>query len=170
MLFARYADAILGAVLVATSGFLLAVLIPLGVQLPKSNKVLALSPDFWIKIIVWATLVLGLFILYRGIVHARREPGPDEVAAIEEDLRHYHPLGRAVFRAATAVVGLIVYFFFIDWIGIVAASVLAIVGFILLCGERRWKIALPLAVLLPVCLYYFFLKVASIPMPLGIFN
>ena len=170
MFFARYADAILGAVLTATTTFLLAVLIPLGVQLPKSNKILALSPDFWMKIIVWSTLVLGLVILYRGIVHARREPGPDELAAIEEELRHYHPLGRAISRAATAVVGLIVYFFLIDWIGIVAASVMAIIGFVLLCGERRWKIFLPLATLLPVALYYFFLKVASIPMPLGIFN
>ena len=169
MFFARYSDAILGALLLATSGFLLTVLIPLGVQLPKSNKVLALSPDFWMKIIVWSTLVLGLYILYRGILHARREPHADEVAAVEEDLRHYHPPGRAVFRAAIAVAGLMVYFFLIQWIGIVASSVLVIIGFVLLCGERRWKIFLPLAALLPIALYYFFLKVASIPMPLGIF-
>jgi len=35
MFFARYADAILGAVLVFICGLLLTVLIPIGVQVPK---------------------------------------------------------------------------------------------------------------------------------------
>lgn len=170
MFFARYADAILGAVLVFMSGFLLTVLIPIGVQLPKSNKILALSPDFWINIIVWSTLALGVNILIKGIRKSRLEMTPEEVAAVEEDLAHRHPMNRAVLGAVTAVVGLFTYFFLIKWIGMVAASILAMTGFILLCGERRYKIALPLAILLPIGLYYFFLKVASIPMPLGIFE
>ena len=170
MFFTRYADAILGAVLVFVCGLLLSVIIPLGVQLPKSNKVLALSPDFWIKIIVWTTLALGVNILIRGIRKSRLEMTPDEVAAVEEDLEHRHPMNRAILSAVTAIAGLFVYFFLIKWIGMVAASILAMIGFTLLCGERRYKIALPLAVLLPVGLYYFFLKVASIPMPLGIFG
>ena len=170
MFFARYADAILGAALLAASVFLLTVLIPIGVQVPKTNKILALSPDFWMKIIVWSAVVLGIFILYTGIVRARRGLKSDEIAAIKEDLSHHHPLGQAFLRAATAATGLMVYFFLIDWLGIMLSSFIAIMCFVLLCGERRLKIALPVAAVTPVALYYFFLKVASIPMPLGIFN
>lgn len=170
MFFARYADVMLGAVLISITTLLLAVLIPAGVQVPKSNKVLALSPDFWIKIIVYTTLALGIYILVKGIIRARDGLEPKEMAAVEEELTHYHPFGRALFMALTAVAGLFAYYFLIHWIGMIAASILAVIGFVLLCGERRWKIALPLAALLPVGLYYFFLKVASIPMPLGIFE
>ncbi len=170
MFFARYADVMLGGVIVFINGLLLSVLIPIGVQVPKSNKVLALSPDFWIKIIVWSTLALGVNILIKGIRRSRHELKPDEVAAVEEDLEHRHPTQRAVLRAVAAVAGLFAYFFLIQWIGMVAASILAIIGFVLLCGERRLKITLPLAVLLPVGLYYFFVKIASIPMPLGLFE
>lgn len=170
MFFARYADTILGAVLVFISGLLLTVIIPFGVQLPKSNKVLALSPDFWIKIIVWSTLALGVSILIKGIRKSRQELTPDEVAAVKDDLEHQHPKNRAILGAVSAVAGLFVYFFLIKWIGMVAASILAMISFTLLSGERRYKIGLPLAVLLPVGLYYFFLKVANIPMPLGIFG
>jgi len=129
-----------------------------------------LSPDFWIKIIVYATLALGTSILIKGIGRARRDLEPSEVAEVEEAMRDRLPLDRAVLGAVTAVAGLFAYFFLIDWIGMIAASNLAIIGFVLLCGERRLKIMLPLAALLPVGLYYFFLKVASIPMPLGIFG
>jgi putative tricarboxylic transport membrane protein len=170
MFFARYGDAMLGAVLVSTSTLLLAVLIPVGVQVPKSNKVLALSPDFWMKIIVYTTLALGAYILIKGVIRARHGLQPDEIAAVEEDLTHFHPFQRGLISALISVAGLFAYYFLIHWIGMIAASVIAIVGFVLLCGERRLKIALPLAAVLPVGLYYFFLKVASIPMPLGIFE
>jgi putative tricarboxylic transport membrane protein len=170
MLFARYADAILGALLIFISGLLLAVLIPLGVQVPKSNKVLALAPDFWINIIVWTTLALGVYILMKGIVRLRSDLDPDEVSAIEEETAHRYPFSRAVLGVLAAIAGLFVYLILIHWIGMVAASTIAFIGFVLLGGERRLRIALPLATLLPVGLYYFFLKVAGIPMPLGIFG
>ena len=71
--------------------------------------------------------------------------------------------------AVIAVINFFVYYLLIDWLGMVLASVIAVIVFVLMCGERRYKIMLPVAMILPVGLYYFFLKVASIPMPLGIF-
>lgn len=170
MYFFRYADAMLGTVLVIISSLLLSVIIPMSVMVPKSNTVLALAPDFWIKIIVWSTLALGVFILVQGWYRARHELSRDEMAEIEAEAMHAHDTGRAVLGAGTAVIGLFFYYFLIQWVGMIVASILAIIGFVLLCGERRLKIAVPLAVLLPVGLYYFFLKVAGIPMPLGIFS
>lgn len=170
MFFARYADAILGVVLVSGSILLLTVLIPIGVQVPKSNKVLALSPDFWMKIIVYSTLIIGLTILYKGVKRAREGLNEEEIVELEDELKHKKDFGRAVLGAFTAVAGLFVYLYLIDLIGMIAASITAFLAFVLLSGERRMQIAIPLGVILPFCLYYFFLKVAGIPMPLGIFE
>ncbi len=169
MFFARFSDAILGAVISAGSLLMLFVIIPISVQVPKSNKVLALSPDFWIKIIVWFALIIGVYLFIQGLKTAKEELPEEQIAAIENDKAHHHSMGWSVFMVLVAIANLFIYFFLIEWLGMVLASSISVVTFALLCGERRFKIILPIAALLPVGLYYFFLKVASIPMPLGIF-
>lgn len=170
MFFARFSDAILGAVLTVGALVMLFVIIPISVQVPKSNKVLALSPDFWIKIIVWFTLFLGVYLVLQGLRNAKRELSEDKIAGIEEKQSHHHSMGRSVWMVLLAVANLFLYYFLIQWLGMVLASSISVVTFVLLCGERRIKIMAPIAVFLPVALYYFFLKVASLPMPLGIFS
>ncbi len=170
MFFARFSDAILGALLAAGALVMLFIIIPISVQVPKSNKVLALSPDFWIKIIVWITLLLGAYLILQGLRNARRELSEAETAAIKEKQTHHHSLRRSILMVLIAIANLFLYYFLIQWLGIILASSISVVTFVLLCGERRLKIMLPIAALLPVGLYYFFLKVASIPMPLGIFS
>lgn len=170
MFFARFSDAILGATLSVGALFMLFVIVPISVQVPKSNKVLALSPDFWIKIILWFMLFLGVQLLYQGLKAAKELLADEEIEAIEEAKTHHHSMGRSVFMVLVAITNLFVYFFLIDWLGMVIASVVSVITFALLCGERRIKIILPIAVILPIGLYYFFLKVAHIPMPLGIFE
>ncbi|NQV82717.1 MAG: tripartite tricarboxylate transporter TctB family protein [Rhodospirillales bacterium] len=170
MFFARFSDAILGAVLTVGAVMMLLVIIPISVQVPKSNKVLAMSPDFWIKIIVWFALALGAQLIFQGLRNAKVGLSEDDIAAIEEKQSHHHPMGRSMLMVLIAIANLFLYYFLIQWFGMVLASSISAITFILLCGERRVKIMVPLAVLLPVALYYFFFKVANIPMPLGIFS
>lgn len=170
MFFVRFSDAILGALLTMGSLVMLFVIIPISVQVPKSNKVLALSPDFWIKIIVWFSLFLGLYLILQGLRNAKQELSKNEIADIAEEQTHHHSTGRSVLMVIIAIANIFLYYFLILWLGMVLASSISLVTFVLLCGERRIKIMLPLAVLLPIGLYYFFLKVASLPMPLGIFS
>ena len=170
MFFARFSDAILGAIISAGSLLMLFVIIPVSVQIPKSNKVLALSPDFWIKIIVWFALFIGGYLLIQGLKTAKEQLSEEDIATIEDDKTHHHSMTRSVLMVLIAIANLFVYYFLIEWLGMVLASSISVVTFALLCGERRLKIIAPIAALLPVGLYYFFLKVASIPMPLGIFE
>ena len=169
MFFVRFSDAILGAVVTVGALVMLFFVIPASVQLPKVNKVLALSPDFWINIIVWFALSLGVFMIVQGLRNAKLALSEIEIAAVVEKQTHHHSMGRSVLMVLIATANLFVYYFLIRWIGIVLASSICVVTFVLLCGERRVKIMFPIAVWLPIGLYYFFLKVASIPMPLGIF-
>jgi len=170
MFFARFADAILGAIIAAGSLLMLLVIIPVSVHVPKSNKVLALSPDFWIKIIVWFALFVGGYLLIQGLKTAKEELSEDQIAKIEDDRTHHLSMGRSVTMVLLAIANLFVYYGLIEWLGMILASSISVITFALLCGERRLKIILIIAALLPTGLYYFFLKVASIPMPLGIFE
>ncbi len=170
MFFARFSDALLGAVLTVGSLVMFFIIIPISVQVPKSNKVLALSPDFWIKIIVWFILLLGAYLLIQGFRTAKEKLTDQEIAAIEQKRAHCYSMRRSVLMVLLAVSNLFVYYFLIQWLGMILASSISVVTFVLLSGERRIKSMLAIAVLLPLGLYYFFLKIASIPMPLGIFS
>lgn len=170
MFFARFADAILGAIIAAGSLLMLLVIIPVSVQVPKSNKVLALSPDFWIKIIVWFALFVGGYLLFQGLKTAKEKLSEDQVLKIEDDRAHHHAMGRSVIMVLLAIANLFVYYGLIEWLGMILASSISVITFALLCGERRLKTILIISAVLPTGLYYFFLKVASIPMPLGIFE
>jgi hypothetical protein len=170
MFFVRFSDAILGAVITVGALVMLFVIIPISVEIPKSNKVLALAPDFWIRIIVWFALFLGVYLVVQGLRNAKQKLSEAEIADIVEEQTRHHSMGRSVLLVFIAIVNIFLYYFLIKWLGIVLASSVSVITFALLCGERRIKIMVPIAVLLPIGLYYFFLKVASIPMPLGIFS
>ncbi len=164
MTFKKYSDLILGGLLVLGCIFLITVLIPLGVQDPGYVEQAALAPDFWIKIIVWGLLAVGVFILWHGYRASRRDD--DEAPEADDQL----PFPRNVISVLSVIVFLVIYQQSIDSLGIVATSAVAILLMTTLSGYRNWKVIIPVAALLPVGLYYFFLKVAHIPMPLGIFG
>lgn len=152
-------DIILGAALSLLAVLLWTVLIPLGVVVPKGATNLYLAPDFWIRIITGAMLAVGLLILANGLRRTTDggSGGPAPGA---------RGTGALKVCGAGAIFGL--YYASIDFLGVIVSSALALLAASLLYGERRLQITLPLALVLPTLLYFFFLKVASIPMPVGI--
>jgi hypothetical protein len=170
MFFERYFHAILGGVLIVTMVLMLTVVVPLGVQLPKSTPITAIRPDFWVKIIVWSTLLLGVFILFQGLHKAKTGPRKDRADDSQSDLVDHKALIKRSAGVVAAIILLFLYYFLIQWLGMVVASILVMFAFSMLYGERRFLIIIPLSVLIPVGLYYFFLKVASVMVPLGIFG
>lgn len=162
-------DIFLGCLL--SGGFSLVAwfLIPAAVSVPKSIRVAALSPDFWPKIITVGLVIMGWVLIAQGTIRSIKEraeavPKTSKEAASSADRR-------SVFmRTIGIMVGLLAYYSLIEPLGIVVSSILAVMVFALIYGERRFKLLIPIAVLLPIGLYYFFVKVANIPMPLGLFD
>jgi len=153
-------DVILGIVLTVFAILLWTVLIPFGVTVPKSATNLYLSPDFWIRILAGAMFVLGVLILAKGM---RGAGDADEDALPRVADR------RAGFLKLLGAIGIFAFFYgTVDMLGFVAGSAIALFAASLLYGEKRFLVSVPLAVVLPTALYFFFLKVASIPMPMGI--
>lgn len=154
-----------GIVLIALSALFLTVLIPIGVQIPEGEHLAVLAPDFWIKIIVWTLLALGIFLLVEGVMLMKQQSESTENASSE-----YRPFPFNVGYVVVAIALLFVYYIGISVLGMMVSSMIALLVFTRISGENRWKIIIPIALIQPVLLYYFFLKVAGIPMPLGIFE
>jgi len=138
-------------------GVFLLVLIPYGVVEPKKVKYAALSPSYYPRFVAIALILLGLAVSLRSVMRPRADTA-------EQSAVHPHAFRRTVLMFAI----LAVYAMAISHLGFIVASCLVLVATLWLAGERRLYLIIPLALLLPVALYFFFLKVANVPIPLGI--
>jgi putative tricarboxylic transport membrane protein len=159
-----YKDVVLGVALLAISIFVLAWLIPVGIDSPGTISNPALAPAFWPRLIMIAMTALSVVVLFQGlnrirIVRAEGIKAEPHVRNIAGNL-----------KTAIAAVGLFVFTWTMTWGGIVVPSMVALAFYMALYGERRLAIIIPVSMGVPLALYFFFLKVALVPMPLGIFE
>jgi len=157
-------DVILGVFLTALAVLFWTVLIPYGVVVPKGATNLYLAPDFWIRILAGAMLIVGLLILLKGL-RTKEVVSRDAIAT---NITRQTDRRTGLIKLGGAIAIFAFYYGTIDILGVVAGSAAALFAASLLYGEKRFYVTVPLALLLPITLYFFFLKVASIPMPMGI--
>lgn len=149
-------DLIAGLLMLGLGALVIWVLIPLGVAEPKSVKFAALSPSYYPRITAGALMLLGAGVLVRRF--ARTHP--------DEEASKRHP--NATARITAFLVILLLLAVTLDWLGFVIGCGAAVFAAMTLAGERKFWLSAMIAVLLPLLLYFFFLKVARIPIPLGI--
>ncbi len=164
-------DIVLGFILMGLALLGIFVLIPFGIVVPGEIEIQALAPDFWPLIITVGLGIAGAIVVVQGVVERRTGiPLPIAGEDVEEPAGEDSSTGMTVARLGTAMAALFVYYFSIRYGGVIVSSFTAIIVFTLLAGERRLRLILPIAVILPVFLYYFFSFVANVPMPLGVFE
>jgi hypothetical protein len=161
-----YKDIVFGLALFGISIFVLYWLIPVGIDSPGAVQTRALAPEFWPRIIIIALTGLSLLVALQGAVRIRqlRAGGPEDGPP---------SAGIDLVSKGKALVAILLLFAFeavLDWGGLVVPSMLAIAVFTVLYGERRPHLIIPVAIGIPLVLYFFFLKVAQVPMPLGVFE
>lgn len=167
----------IGMLGLALAGWFIA--IPAGIDLPASVEIRALSPDFWPHAVMILLGVCGIIVAVQAYFDTLRADANDETAATGggetadeiggQAQVEFDPIQRTL-RVIAALVGLFCVYFAIPQIGIIAAGVLIILVSTFALGERRLKYTVPLAAILPISLYMFFVHVANIPMPLGVFE
>ena len=160
-------DMVLGGILVLAGGFTLLVLIPAAIPIPDEIRILALSPGFWPTIISAMIIVLGALIGISGMIR-RQHVSASEQVAIPVAGGERDSISGTV-KIVIAITMLFAYYGLSFVLGIPGASMLAVPAFAVLMGEWRFKILIPIALILPIGLYAFFRYVASVPIPLGIF-
>lgn len=148
----------IGLALVALGLLALFVLIPAGIVAPSNMKSLALAPDFWPNIIASVFVMTGAILL----IAPARYPSPPSVEqaySIARITRLFLLLG-SLFGVYAAT----------PYLGLVVPAMLMVFGLSWLAGERRWKFLITLSVVSPVVLVVFFIYVARVPIPLGVFE
>ncbi|MCL1939511.1 MAG: tripartite tricarboxylate transporter TctB family protein [Desulfovibrionaceae bacterium] len=129
----------------------------------KSERALIL-PSFFPNWICGMALVFAIGQMISSWLRMRAEKkGPQP-----EPYLRYDPLGLCTRIAAMGT--LILLYYVADWLGIVLTGFLFFVLFGFFCGDR--KIVRPIigGALTSGILYYLFVKVAEVPMPLGILD
>ena len=151
---------ILGTAVLALGLFVYFYLIPVGIVTPSNVKVLALSPDFWPKIVAVLFGIMGLLMM----VH----PGGKENK--EEDEMSFSQWLQRIPRLIIFLCGLFGFYFAMPTFGMVVPSIVLIFLSMLFAGDRNWIRMVVLSLLVPTLLYCFFVFVAQIPIPLGVFE
>lgn len=146
-----------GLVLAAIGLAIVLILIPYGVVEPRKVKYAALSPSYYPRIVAIVLALLGLVVAIRG--------------GIEKSQSETEDPGRrpdAVLRIVSVLALLLVYALLVEPLGFVLSSMLALACLTVLAGERNVALIAAIAIVLPFGLYFFFVKVANIPIPTGI--
>ena len=136
-------------------------LIPRGIDQPGSVEHAALAPDFWPKIIAAIIILMGLLLTVK--------PAEEE----DEEIEGGGDAGGWLQRLpglAVALGTLFAFYFLIPLLGMVVPGMVMALGLMVYAGERRWRRGIAIAAGVPILLYFFFVYVASIPIPLGVFE
>jgi len=171
-------DIWIGGATIAIAALGYFVVIPFGVDVPNSVKILALSPDFWPRIIMGLLTVSGGIVLVQGFL-ARNEPtvtdpeslsaAPQEDVPLGDEIVHFNTRDQFI-RVSLAFIVLFTFYFSAPYAGFVLGCMVLVVVSTRILGVKSWAKSAGLAVILPTLLYYFFTKVAQIPIPLGLFE
>ncbi len=154
---------IAGLVFLALGLLAVTVLIPLGVDEPGKVAFAALSPSYWPRIVCLMLAVFGAGMVANVVLELRSGTGEEAEAETEQVTAERTP-----FRALAALALLFVLYALLEPLGFVLTGVLALAAYMLLADERRPVMILSVAIGVPLALYLFFTKAASVPIPAGI--
>jgi putative tricarboxylic transport membrane protein len=150
-------DLMVGLLLALLGLIFLVALIPFGIVEPRKVKYIAMSPSFYPRLVAIALLLFGLAIsvraYFQGYATSEADPSWRQDAWLRVGL---------VFIFLTAMALLL------GLLGFIISSAIAIATLCYLAGERRPYLIALLAIITPLALYYFFVKVALIPIPAGL--
>lgn len=145
----------LGAGMLVFALFLIEFLIPTWVITPSNVRKIVLSPDFWPYIVAVLLGLGGVVLLLQYYFVTRPQKIPEE--------HEYVPGGN--MRIALIAVLMAVYYELLTYMGMILASVLAYIAFMVVIGLPRKVAASIIAVVLPLLLYGFFDHLAGVPIP-----
>ncbi len=74
------------------------------------------------------------------------------------------------FSLIMAFILLLGFYFTIEILGMFVGCFLLYTGFAILCGEKNWKRLIVVNSILMIIMYGFFVKIAAVPVPLGILS
>ncbi len=161
-----YRDLWLGAGLAIVSALLFFFAIPAGITVPSGVRSPVMSPAFWPNIIALFLLAISALLLARaGIAWRRGEIMPHVSSDAQGDELRAGWGGQ--IRALAVIAIMFVYYWLILKIGLVPASMVAMLVLGLATSRPKIWLLLIATPALPMLLYLFFYNVANVPIPGG---
>lgn len=154
----------IGLLTIALSFVFIFVLNPMGIEVPahSNDASTAMPPDFFPDLICWGTAFFGLCLIISSIITLKKEGWPTSPPP------QAHPDKQAVCIRIAAIIVLLAYYWVAQWWGIIITGFIFYILFSAFTGERKPSRALIGATITVAVLYYFFVEVAMVPLPLGI--
>ena len=135
--------------------------VPLTAHESESSN--AITPRTFPDAICWSVVAFSLGLMASSWLRIRDDQkNPDSGPAT------YSIDGMALATQLASIGTLLFLFFVADWLGILLGGCLFYLLFAFFTGERKPLRALLGSILTTVTLYYLFVKLASVPLPLGI--
>ena len=150
----------LGMGAIAAAVFLLAFMIPNFVSTPKNVPNIVLSPLFCLNTLACLTALTGLGLIWSAL----RLPKDDSTAESDVDDKQ-----AAFLRLLGIAAIMLVTMYAMPKVGLVWTAMFAFAATAFLVRTRNPVAALVSAVLVPLCLYFFFAHVAGVAIPQGDF-
>ena len=148
-----------GLVMLALGLAVILLLIPLGVDEPRRVRFAALSPSYYPRIIAICLSILGLVIALRAVL-APPADAPEEAENRPDAMQRIFAIFCLLLAMALVLTNL----------GFIVTTSLALMVAIWFAGERNYALIIGMGVIIPLMLHFFFLKVAGIPIPLGVLH
>jgi len=153
-------DILAATLFIAVALLILFVAIPYGVKEPKKVKFVALSPSYYPRIVSYC--LLGFGVLLFGLRLIAKKTDLSSETPLSESSK-FNPLNFLLITCTLAF-----YYFTLPWLGFVVSSAIVLIILFFLAKEKAVWVYLTLPVVLPLGLYFFFTKVANIPIPAGV--
>ena len=150
-----------------------------GIDIPKANYQAgsaAVLPDFFPNMICWSIFFCSLGLALVSLVAMRAAQASDlsgasgEVKAEEQEPGEKASKAKTVAFRIAGMGTMFLLYYVVDFLGIVIAGLLFYLLYACFTGERHPLRALVGAAVTTLILYYFFIKIAAVPMPLGLLS
>lgn len=141
--------------------FLTSNTIPLMVAVEKGEVI---NARFFPKLMGFVLVILSFIMSLENYFQRPSQEGAD--SAEEEQKK---PDKKGWLRLFSVGVICLFYFILFEALGYLISSVLFMLGFLLVLGNRKWYVLLSLSILAPLSVYVFFKILLESPLPEGIF-
>jgi len=159
------ADLQLGLILTAFFALLVFWLVPAGIVVPQTHDSGQLSPAAYPTWISMTGLCVSLMLTLSSFMKIRRKTKKTNKTTEKKE---------KIFKFSDYTVvllaffSLFVFYFLMETLGMMLGGFILYAIFAVFCGEKNWKRLFISDTILMMIMYAFFIKVAAVPIPLGI--
>ena len=120
-----------------------------GLRVVRGN----LSPQSYPNFVLYALFFLALVLMGTSLSRST-ENSSIEVTSF-----------RTYLKAFVGIALSLIYIFLMELLGYIPASIIMLIAYIIFMGGRNYKAIIPVSIVIPVLLYYFFSKLMHVLLP-----